>query len=404
MRILLVGNYGPDGQQSMTRYADWIKEVCRANGHEVTLIHPEPILGPLFKNAFWKKWAGYLDKFWLFRRKLREQARRHDLIHITDHSNAMYVRFFDKCRCVVTCHDLLAVRSARGEFPDQRTRWSGRFLQRWIESGLRDSRNVICVSQKTHADLIRLIGHSRAHISVIYHALNRSIERAGKLTPKMMGKFGISEDTTFLLHVGGNQWYKNRPGVLRIFSALIKYPEWCEAKLIMAGKAFTQEMRRFVHREGLCDRVIEACDVPDDELTVLYSNAKALLFPSLQEGFGWPILEAQACGCPVITSKRAPMTEVAGRGAILIEPEDPLSAADQIRSQTHNLDRAATLGFENLTRFQRNDVARRYMDFYKQVQNASCGLRWGTSLKTDEEQLATGASERVTADNVDQYS
>jgi glycosyltransferase involved in cell wall biosynthesis len=364
MRILLVGNYVPDGQDSMKLYAEWLKEVCESDGHKVTLIKPKPILFPLLKWTSWHKWAEYVDKFVLFRRELKAQARRHDLVHIVDHSNAMYVHRLDRERCVVTCHDLLAVRRARDEFPGQRTRWTGRVLQRWIESGLRQSRNVICVSQKTYKDFIALFGNTGARVKVIHHALNRRIEPTGKMKPTMMRAFGILENSPYLLHVGGNAWYKNRMGVLKIFSSLINHSAWCDVKLIMAGKPLTQEMRDFVQNGTLKDRVIELGYVPDDELNFLYSNAKAFLFPSLEEGFGWPILEAQACGCPVITSNRPPMQEVAGSAAILVDPEDPASAAEQIHAHAHELDAIAALGFENLKRFQRDEVTSRYLGFY----------------------------------------
>jgi glycosyltransferase involved in cell wall biosynthesis len=371
MRILLVGNYVPDGQQSMRRYAEWIKEICLSNGHTVTLIKPKPILSRLDERPYWKRWAGYIDKFVFFRHELRAQARRHDLVHILDHSNAMYVRQLKGHNCIVTCHDLLAVKSARGDYPGQRTRWSGRIFQNWIADGLRRSRYVICVSQKTSEDFLALFGDTGAQIRVIHHALNRRVEPAGEMPPEMVRKFGIPADRPYLLHVGGGQWYKNPVGVVGIFSHLVEHAAWSDAALVIAGRPLSPEMRNFVQNSKLGNRVIEACNVPDDELNLLYSNAKALLFPSLQEGFGWPILEAQACGCPVITSNRPPMTEVAGAGAIRVDPEDFKSAAEEINAHTHDLEAMVALGFKNLRRFQQDEAARKYNDFYGQVMNAA---------------------------------
>ena len=77
---------------------------------------------------------------------------------------------------------------------------------------------------------------------------------------------------------------------------------------------------------GLRDRVIELTNITNEDLRALYSKATALLFPSLREGFGWPIIEAQACGCPVFTSDRVPMTEVGGDAAIYLDPTDPRPA------------------------------------------------------------------------------
>ena len=77
-------------------------------------------------------------------------------------------------------------------------------------------------------------------------------------------------------------------------------------------------------------QVRELVSVQNEDLRALYSTATALLFPSFQEGFGWPIIEAQACGCPVITSNRTPMTEVGENAAIYINPDSPEEAAREI--------------------------------------------------------------------------
>jgi glycosyltransferase involved in cell wall biosynthesis len=130
--------------------------------------------------------------------------------------------------------------------------------------------------------------------------------------------------------VGGNQWYKNRLGVLRLFAELIKHTAYQEHQLVLAGKPWTNEMRAMVARLGIQDRVIERVEVSNEQLRALYSRAAALLFPSLSEGFGWPIAEAQACGCPVITTNRPPMTDVGGEAAIYIDPRAPADGAKHI--------------------------------------------------------------------------
>ena len=80
--------------------------------------------------------------------------------------------------------------------------------------------------------------------------------------------------------------------------------------------------------------VIEVVEPSDEDLRSLYSGAAALLFPSLYEGFGWPLIEAQSCGCPVITSNRSPMTEVAGSAALYIDPANESAAAALIAAES----------------------------------------------------------------------
>ena len=115
---------------------------------------------------------------------------------------------------------------------------------------------------------------------------------------------------------------------------------------------------------GLEGQVISRPEPTDEELGVLYSGALALLFPSLQEGFGWPILEAQSCGCPVITSNRAPLTEVAGEAALLIDPENEAAAAELIAARLDSLAELREAGFENLKRFDRDRLMKRYEQFF----------------------------------------
>jgi glycosyltransferase involved in cell wall biosynthesis len=187
-------------------------------------------------------------------------------------------------------------------------------------------------------------------------------------------RIGLAPDQPYILHVGGNQWYKNRPGVVRIFRELAAMEPFTNARLVMAGKPFPPDLRALVDRTGLADRILSVTGTSNEELEALYSNAIALLFPSLEEGFGWPIAEAQACGCPVITTRRNPMAEVAGDAAIYIDPEDPGGPAAVahtiVAGMGRNLEHREALrsaGFRNVTRFEEGRIASEYCEFYATV-------------------------------------
>src|ERR1700730_7058293 len=112
--ILLVGNYPLDRQQSMQRFPTMMLEGLAAAGVPAALIQPQPFFGN-FRAAggFVAKWLGYIDKFIFFRRQLwKKIAERPVIVHICDHSNAMYAKWIREVPVVVTCHDLLAVRGA----------------------------------------------------------------------------------------------------------------------------------------------------------------------------------------------------------------------------------------------------------------------------------------------------
>ncbi|MCA1659861.1 MAG: glycosyltransferase, partial [Verrucomicrobiaceae bacterium] len=160
--ILLIGNYPLDRQQSMQRFAMMMLTGLTAAGISAELIQPTPFLGRFrFAGNFVAKWLGYLDKFVLFPRTLARKLReRPAVVHICDHSNAMYARAIHGLPVVVTCHDLLAVRGALGEETETPASAAGKRLQRWIVQGLEDADAVACVSRATLADAQRLIARN----------------------------------------------------------------------------------------------------------------------------------------------------------------------------------------------------------------------------------------------------
>jgi glycosyltransferase involved in cell wall biosynthesis len=369
MRILLIANFEPDVQKSMNLYANSVKKIVENHGHDVTVIRPKPVFARISRHPSIRKYLGYLDKFIVFPPMLAKVAREYDLIHILDHSNSMYLRVLGRTPKLITCHDLLAIRAARGEFPKVSSSWSGRLLQRWILSGLRNAGHAICVSEKTAEDLRRLTEHGCPKTRVIYHCLNWNYRPSANLSSELATRLGLNTDHPYLLHVGANGWYKNRFGVLRIFAHFVKMPENVDYRLVLVGEHWTSEMAGFAQKNGLSGHVIEALGMSNSELMELYCNASAFLFPSLEEGFGWPVLEAQACGCLVVTTGRPPMTEVAGDAAVFIDPDDPEAAAHKVSIEIRNGDALRAAGFRNLDRFNEAKVAAQYMEYYDEVVN-----------------------------------
>lgn len=134
----------------------------------------------------------------------------------------------------------------------------------------------------------------------------------------------------------------------------------------MVGKRWTSEMRQFISESGLNGSALELTGVSDEDLRALYSTASLLLFPSLQEGFGWPIVEAQACGCPVATVNRAPMNEVAGDAAIYIDPENWPAAAVILSQALKNSANMRERSIANAARF-RFGMIESYVSLYERV-------------------------------------
>ena len=190
---------------------------------------------------------------------------------------------------------------------------------------LRKSNAVIAISQATKDDLVRLMGIESERVHVIYPGIDHDLfnmANAGDAarSREVLARFGIAG--RFLLYVGDSEWRKN---LRRVLEALAGTGD--DLNIVLAGKrALTDTtLHGWVEELGLQGRVIFPGFIPDADLPLLYGAAAAFVFPSLYEGFGFPIAEAMACGCPVISSSVSSMPEVAGGAAFLV---DPLNVAE----------------------------------------------------------------------------
>ncbi|MEH2163374.1 MAG: glycosyltransferase family 1 protein [Nostoc sp.] len=377
MKILLIGNYQLDAIQSMDIFASMLENYLTQLGHQVRIIRPNPWFGKLLSSSnSLRKWLGYIDKFVFFPAQLRQALSWADIVHICDQGNAVYVKYLGNTPHVITCHDLFPIRSGLGEFPEYRTGWTGKQFQQMVMRGLNQAHKVACVSEQTRSDVLRLSSLSKSAVSVIPMGLNYPYTQmtATEAQPRLKA-LGIPQNCEFILHVGANHWYKNRLGVLSIFYQLIIQLQQPEFYLVMVGKPMNDEMRQFIKIHNMTQKVIELVEIDNENLRAIYSSATALLFPSLYEGFGWPIIEAQSCGCPVFTSNRSPMNEVGGEAAIYIEPDQPKETAEEIILNLHTLKQMKSKGFLNSQRFSAEEMISEYIQLYHQAINEKSGKK-----------------------------
>jgi glycosyltransferase involved in cell wall biosynthesis len=371
MKILLIGNYQLDAIQSMDIFASMLENYLTQLGHQVRIIRPNPWFGKIISSPnSLRKWLGYIDKFVFFPAQLRQALSWADIVHICDQGNAVYVKYLGNTPHVITCHDLFPIRSGLGEFPEYRTGWTGKQFQQMVMRGLNRAHKVACISEQTKSDVLRLSSLSKSAVSVIPMGLNYAYTPmvASESQPRLKA-LGIPQNCQFILHVGANHWYKNRLGVLSIFYQLILQLQQPEFYLVMVGKPMTDEMRQFIKIHNMTQKVIELVEIDNENLRAIYSSATALLFPSLYEGFGWPIIEAQACGCPVFTSNRSPMNDVGGEAAIYIEPDQPKETAEEIIRNLPTLKQMKSKGFINSQKFSAEKMISEYINLYHQAIN-----------------------------------
>ena len=366
MRILLTGNYLPDAQHSMLRFCDMLATELRKTGHKVQSVHPPVRLARgMNTHRGFGKWLAYIDKFILFVPLLKKLAGQADVVHICDHAYSLYTKFLIGVPRVVTCHDLLAVRCARREYPNQKVSWTGQKYQCMILQGLERASLVACDSAATRNDLLRLTKVAPERTAVLHVGYNFPFRLVSDDERRQrLERLGIGFDDRFMIHVGADVWYKNVRGLLGIFRRLLSFPETRDLRLVMVANNRTPEFHALKDEFALEERVMVFSNISGEDLRALYSGACALLFPSLCEGFGWPIIEAQACGCPVFASDRPPMTEIGDKGAVYFNPENYDQAANTIREHLSYASEMRKLGLLNAKRFSTQNMVSAYMRLY----------------------------------------
>ena len=312
---------------SMMRYAAWLADGMRQRGHEVHIWAPEPHFYKLPVPARFRKWMGYIDQYLVFPRLLRKRMAQQpsDTLYVfADHALGPWVSAVVPKPNVVHCHDFLAQDSALGLIPQNPVSATGRIYQRYIRQGFRQADAFIAISQKTRDDLLVVIG-SNGNCEVVYNGVNPRFRPSTDVATDraMLGKtLGIDLSHGYVLHVGVNTWYKNRRGVL------VAYDAWRRSAgaqaalpLLMVGPQPPEALAELRKSLPSSSDIHFLTAVSDEVLVSLYGAATVFLFPSIAEGFGWPIAEAMASGCPVITTGIPPMTEVAGDAAYFILPD-----------------------------------------------------------------------------------
>jgi len=253
--------------------------------------------------------------------------------------------------------------------------WRHRQYLRWsTRYAVSHARNIIAASENTKNDLIKFYGADESKIRVVHHGVSfchsgesqNPVRQLADGSPRI--KYGaslvkpgmIDVSRPYLLYVGRIELKKNILGILEAYKILkerYKIPH----ELVLAGSpGFGYEKIKF-QVSSFKFPVRELGYVSEAEKSQLLSNADVFLFPSLYEGFGFPILEAQAAGVPVVTSNVSSIPEIVGDGAFFIDPKNSQGIAESVYKLIDGnglRDKLVELGFENVKRFSWEKCAR----------------------------------------------
>jgi glycosyltransferase involved in cell wall biosynthesis len=324
--VALLRDPPEDRRLSMERFADGLEaamagsnrmEIIARTVHESRLARKCGLGGP----------AGYFTR--LIHYPLAAARARTDLYHIVDQGYAHIAALLPPARTVATCHDLMLLRAEEGAagFRGRRTsviryRWSTSFLHRVAR--------VVCDSSSTRADVVRLRGVREDRICVVPPGVETHFrplpdgERASlRSTIPRARKY-------IVLHVSTGHEYKNVAQTVRVVHGLAALG--FDVCLLRVGRPLASDDAALVDELGIDDRIIDLGIVSDARLVQVYNAADVLLFPSHYEGFGWPPLEAMACGTPVVISSAPSLVEVVGNAGLTASATDTRALVAAVRA------------------------------------------------------------------------
>lgn len=265
-------------------------------------------------------------------------------------------------RVVSTVHDVIPV-----SYPGYSSRVDELIYRRWLPHRLPRNQRVITDSQHSKADIVRYMGVPPEKIDVVMLGV-RDLFRP--VTPDageaVLRRFGIS--FPYVMFLGNLTRRKNIELALRGFARVAgQFPD---LRFVLAGPKLFREtpIGALADELGIGDRIVLPGAISDADLPALYSGARAFLFPSFYEGFGLPVLEAMACGTPVISSAASSLPEVAGDAALLVDPNSLDEMTDALtRVLTDEALRALlrARGLAQAARFTWAETARQTADIYR---------------------------------------
>jgi glycosyltransferase involved in cell wall biosynthesis len=272
---------------------------------------------------------------------------------------------FAKTKTVLSIHDL-----AHEHFPEFFHPVEAFRMKTLVQWSARSASHIMTISEFSAADIARRFDLPRERITVAYLAASPDFHPRDKAQSQeyLARRYGI--DSSFILYVGRIQARKNLPRLVEAYAQLRK--QGLEAKLVMVGKKDWQSehLMEKIKELRLQDCVIFPGFVPFEDLPIFYNAAEVFVFPSFFEGFGLPVVESMASGVPTITSFGSSLEEVAGDGALLVDPRDTRSITDALAKVLGDRGLQSDLAARGLKRskdFKAGNLAEKALEVYRSL-------------------------------------
>ena len=266
---------------------------------------------------------------------------------------------------VILVHDLTFEK-----VPQYVARRNVEFLRKFVPPSVAKADHVVVNCEFTKNELVKAYRVPAEKVTVAYPGVDPKsfYPRSAKEKEEIKKKYGITKP--FLLFLGTLEPRKNVPAILKAYADLSNRRDF---NLVLAGKKgwLSDEIFRTVADLGLEEDVVFTGYVPEEDRPKLMSAAEVFVFPSFFEGFGMPVIEAQACGTPVVTSNTTSLPEAAGEGAVLVDPRDVGAiggAIARILSSSSLRDELVGKGLKNSRRFRWEDSGKKLIEIFNSLE------------------------------------
>jgi glycosyltransferase involved in cell wall biosynthesis len=339
---------------------------------ESTKVVRMPHLGPRFETVMIEGISARLGirlgKIWWEQAALRQacSAAGADILHSPYFASPLY----PNVPTVVTIHDVIPL-----VLPAYSRPLHVRMYMRLVSAAAQRARAIFTVSQAAKADIAKSLGIPSERIHVTYNAVDHGMQPTTDAASleAMRDRFGISGD--YLLYFGGFDSRKNVERVIRAYhSARASFEKSHQlvlaGSLNLVGHPLYPDPRPLLKKLGMDKDTVVTGRVSEEDKVLLYSAATAFIFPSLYEGFGLPVLEAMACGAPVITSNVSSLPEVAGDAALLADPTSVDALAEaivRVLNDSALREEMRERGLRRAGHFSWDDSAAKTLEVYRKV-------------------------------------
>lgn len=354
---------------SMDVYAEGLVSGLRAvrPDWEIVELFPQPI--DRKSRSSWVRARKYYERFWNFPRCVTQQNV--DIVHIVEAAEAHMVYWLQQKakRTVVTCHDLINYFYSDNRVASVQLPLISH--QMWMHGirGMRYADRVVAVSAATAKDTVQILNLAPDRVSVVHNAVEAIFQPLPEnQVQAIRQQYNLQPDTFCLLNVGSDHRRKNLLNILQ--SLAILKQQGLDFVFCKIGADFTAEQKELMQKLQL-EEVVRYWGKPErTNLVELYNVADVLVSPSLFEGFGMTLLEAMACGTPVITSNVSSMPEVVEESGLLVDPNSPRAIANAVLHLCQNPLLYADLvekGFTRVKPFTWQNTAEQVATIYEQI-------------------------------------